>query len=77
MEGEKDPKLRWVLGPTKTHCRTCSKLSGKVKRASWWRDNVMPQQPPNESLECQGWKCGCVLEPTDEPLSRGRMPNVP
>jgi len=77
VEGEKDPKLRWVLGPTKTHCNTCGKLAGKVKRASWWRDNVMPQQPPNPALECKGWKCGCGLEKTDEPMSRGRMPNVP
>lgn len=77
VEGEKDPKLKWSLGPTKNHCYTCGRLSGKIKRASWWRDNVMPQQPPNPSLECGGWKCGCGLEPTDEPMSRGRMPNVP
>lgn len=76
-EAEKDPKLRWTLGATKDHCGTCAKLHGKVKRASWWRDNVMPQQPPNDSLECKGWKCQCGLEPTDDPMSRGRMPNVP
>ena len=76
-EAEKDPKLRWVVGPTSDSCRTCQRLNGKIKRASWWRDNVMPQQPDNPNLECRGFRCLCSLEPTDEPMSRGRMPNVP
>jgi hypothetical protein len=77
VAAESDPKLRWSLGPTTMHCGTCAKLNGKVKRASWWRDNVMPQMPPNGSLECKGWRCLCDLSPTSDPLTKGRMPNVP
>jgi hypothetical protein len=25
----------------------------------------MPQNAPNDSLECGGWKCDCSLTPTD------------
>jgi len=77
VAAEKDPKLMWNLGRTKDNCETCQKLAGKVKRASYWDSYVMPQQPPNPNLACGGWKCGCTLDPTDEPMSRGRMPNVP
>jgi len=72
-----DPKLEWTLGKTEKHCGSCSKLHGKVKRASWWAEHVMPQSPPNPNLECQGWHCDCSLNPTDKPMSRGRMPNLP
>jgi len=74
---EKNPKLKWVLGRTKETCETCGKLAGKVRRADWWEENVMPQQPPNPALQCQGWKCGCSLEMTTDPMSRGRMPSTP
>jgi hypothetical protein len=71
-------KLKWVLGPTKKHCSSCSKLAGKVKRANYWRDRgIQPQNPPNPFLECDGWNCLCQLVPTDEPLSRGPLPSLP
>lgn len=73
-----DPKLMWQLGGTKTHCPTCSKLNGKVKRASYWRaKGIQPQNYPNPLLECGGWRCDCELTPTDEPLSKGPLPSVP
>ena len=71
-----DKKYRWDLGPTE-HCSTCAKLAGQVRRGSFWRTHVMPQMPPNEKLECQGWRWGCNLALTDEPVSRGRLPNLP
>jgi hypothetical protein len=70
-----DGKFKWVLGPTE-HCTTCAKLEGLVKRGSWWRDNVLPQNPPNEKLECGGWRCQCNLEATDQRVSR-RTPSLP
>lgn len=72
---EKDPPLEWVLGPTEQHCDSCSKLSKKVKRASYWaKVNIYPQNPPNKKLDCKGYKCRCELRPTDKPISRGRLP---
>ncbi len=70
-----DQKFKWVLGPTE-HCSTCAKLAGLVHRGSQWRDYVLPQNPPNDQLECGGWNCQCSLEPTTERASR-RYPPVP
>ena len=76
--GGLNAKLEWRLGLTEKNCKSCSRLNGKVKRASWWAENeVYPQNPPNDKLECKGWKCDCDLDPTDKPLTRGRMPNLP
>ena len=73
-----DPKLIWRLGHTEKHCGTCSKLNGKVKRASYWTKlDLRPQNPPNPLLECGGYNCGCRLDPTDEPLSKGTLGNLP
>lgn len=71
-----DGKFRWDLGPTE-HCRTCSALAGQVRRGSFWRERVLPQNAPNHLLECKGYRCQCTLEPTEEPVSRGRLPNLP
>ena len=71
-----DGKFRWDLGPTE-HCSTCAKLAGQVRRGSVWRANVLPQNPPNEKLECGGWRCQCALTPTDEPCNPGPLPSVP
>lgn len=74
----KDQKLKWVLGATEKHCRTCAALNGKVKRASFWKKlGVRPQNAPNPMLECEGWLCDCSLVPTDDPISRGAMPSLP
>lgn len=76
-----DQKLRWDLHPEKEHCRSCLKLSGQVRRASYWkRVDVRPQHPTK--LECmisaKGVSvCGCEFQPTDEPCSRGPLPNLP
>ena len=70
-----DQKFKWVLGPTE-HCSTCAKLAGLVHRGSQWRNYVLPQNPPNEQLECGGWNCRCSLEPTTERASR-RYPPLP
>jgi len=72
-----DQKLKWVMGPTKEHCRSCLRLSNKVKRASYWkRVNVYPQRPINHNLECQGFG-QCQLLPTDERCSPGPLPRLP
>lgn len=72
-----DQKMEWVLGKTEKHCNTCSRLSGKVKRMSFWAENVMPQGFPNSKLECLGGHCDCRLTPTTAPLSRGPLPKLP
>lgn len=81
--GTIDPKLKWVMDPAKEHCKSCLKLSDKVKRKSFWRAaGVKPKSTwdgilPNPMLDCGGWVCGCRLKPTDEPLTRGRLPKLP
>lgn len=69
-------KLEWMLGDAE-HCSSCLKLAGKVKRANYWRDHVLPQNPPNDQLECGGWRCQCRLVPTDAPASKGPLPHLP
>lgn len=71
-----DRKYEWVLGPTE-HCDTCARLEGQVRRGSFWREHVMPQQPPNPKLQCGGWRCQCDLRETDASVSRGRLPRTP
>lgn len=74
----KDPKLKWKWNPMKEHCSTCRRLNGRVYRASIWNKNgVQPQSPPNSSLECGGWKCGCELEITSDRVTPGPFPAVP
>lgn len=68
-------KRVWVLGRTE-HCKTCQALSGQVRRLSFWQNNVMPRNAPNEKLECGGYRCQCILQKTDSPLSRGRLPGI-
>jgi hypothetical protein len=69
-----DRKMVWRLGDTELHCETCKKLEGKVKRGSYWLENdILPQNPPNETLDCGGWRCDCSLEPTDEEITDGSL----
>lgn len=72
-----DKKLKWVLGAAE-HCKSCVKLSGKVKRASFWKANgILPRVAGAHYLDCQGYNCKCSLEVTDEPLTKGRLPSLP
>lgn len=75
---QSDPALKWIMDPRKENCSSCAKLNGKVKRASFWRDNgILPAVAGAPYLECQGFNCGCVLQPVNEPLSKGRLPGLP
>lgn len=72
-----DRKLKWTLGEAE-HCSSCVKLSGKVKRASFWSTSgILPRVAGCSYLDCHGYNCACTLEPTDEPMTRGRMPSLP
>ena len=76
MAGGNTPQ-RWTLGVAE-HCSSCLKLSGKVKRASYWLEKgILPRVPGAEYLECRGFLCQCSLEPTTEPISKGQLPRVP
>ena len=66
-------KRIWVLGRTE-HCATCRKLAGQIRRLSFWQNNVLPRNAPNEKLQCRGFNCQCTLDKTDKPISRGRLP---
>lgn len=70
-------KREWVLGPTEKSCRTCPRLAGQVRRLSFWKNNVMPRNGPNDKLECRGFNCQCSLIKTDKPITRGSLPKIP
>ena len=56
-----DPLMKWIIDPAKDNCKTCMAQSGKVLRASEWRNSgVWPQ---GRMLECRGYRCGCRFIP--------------
>jgi hypothetical protein len=64
-------RLKWTLGATEEHCATCAALNGIVAWAKEWEAlGVHPQQPPNNLLDCSGWRCDCSLSPTDQRRTR-------
>jgi hypothetical protein len=69
-------KRVWVLGRVEKHCSTCPALAGQVRRLSFWQNNVMPRNGPNDKLECKGYNCQCRLDKTDKPITRGRLPRL-
>jgi hypothetical protein len=72
-----DKKKKWVLGAAE-HCKSCIKLNGKVKRASFWiKSGILPQRNGASYLECRGFNCACELVDTDEPISKGPLPRLP
>jgi hypothetical protein len=57
-------RYEWVYGDT-DHCSTCEKLNGTVLKAWEWMECAYhPQRPPNEMIECGGWRCKCELVQT-------------
>lgn len=72
----KDLALEWVYGDTE-HCETCQNLNGTVAYAGAWNiADIKPQDPPNEALECGGWRCQCRLEPTDKKPNDDYIPGT-
>lgn len=66
-----DQKLIWRINARcKEHCGSCTRLNGKVKRGSYWQKTILPR---SRDLECGGWRCCCELQPTSEPLTKGRL----
>lgn len=72
-----DKKLVWELGPAE-HCASCLRLSGQVRRGSFWEERgILPRVPGASYLDCNGYRCQCSLTPTDKPSSRGPLPRLP
>lgn len=70
----RNSKMIWVIGPTERHCPDCSNYNGRVYRASIWEKNdIRPQHP---RLACHGYRCLCVLQPTDAPVNKGKPPRM-
>lgn len=67
-----DMKMKWRLGETEEHCLSCDTFDGRVYRFHTWRENKA--LPRSSALKCGGYNCDCGLEPTSDPLSRGRFP---
>jgi hypothetical protein len=62
----------WLEGDTEKKCNTCLALDGIVARAKEWDTlGIRPQHAPNKKLDCEGWRCGCSLVPTDKRRSPG------
>lgn len=51
-----DEKREWVVGPTE-HCRSCKKLEGQVRRASFWAERgIFPRIHGAWWLACHGYR---------------------
>lgn len=74
--GEKT-RMVWKLGATEEHCATCATLNGVVAYATEWEESgVAPQGPPNDALECGGWRCDCSLEVTEQRRSPNALTTI-
>lgn len=69
-----DIRLRWVTAKGKDSCRHCRQMDGRVYRAETWRKSGL--LPKSRSLECEGYKCGCRFEVTEESLTPGVPPSL-
>lgn len=69
-----DKKLRWILGATEKHCSDCSRVAGRVHRASIWQKYGW--QPGAKALACRGFNCDCRFEETSDPALPGHPPFV-
>ncbi len=78
-------RLKWNIGATEEHCPFCSALDGIVAYAEeWFNLNLQPQSPPNPALTgekngekgCEGWRCDCHLDPTDEKRTYGALKKI-
>lgn len=74
LYGKDMQRYVWRYGATKAHCSDALNLNGRVYTAKTWRKfGAVPQ---SRDLECGGWKCGCGLFQTDDPVTPGRPPKL-
>lgn len=75
MAGQNLP-MTWIYHPEAQHCRHCTRLHGKVKRASYWNDHVIPNSPKLECVSSANGVpvCRCELVPTDKSITPGPLP---
>jgi hypothetical protein len=66
-----DDRFKWVYGDTE-HCTDCERLNGIVATGKDWGESGWA--PQSQDLECHGFNCQCRLEPTDDPLTPGGIP---
>lgn len=67
-DANKEKRYRFVLGNTREHCSSCSRLNGQVHTGSEWA-NHPDMLPRAHGLECGGWRCLCALVETTDPVS--------
>ena len=73
---KQDDRFKWIYGDTQ-HCGTCASLNGVVAtKEQWDASGFRPQNPPNQMLDCGGWRCQCRLEKTEEPVTEGGIPGA-
>lgn len=73
-----DAKLKFVYNSESVHCRSCLKLNGQVRRASFWKEqDCRPQHPDLECMHSANGVpvCNCEFEETDERCSSGPLPS--
>jgi hypothetical protein len=72
-DGAGNKMVKWNLGNTEKHCKTCLALNGQVHRM---KDYVASGFVPGSSkLECTGINCDCFFTDTKEGTgARGRLP---
>lgn len=67
-----DRKFRWVRDPAKDSCDDCIQYDGLVFFGSQWEAAGI--RPKMWELQCHGLNCGCELEETPLPKTRGAVP---
>jgi hypothetical protein len=62
----------WVMNPIKEHCDTCRRMNGQIhSMKEYLKTGIVPQ---SESLDCNGYQCGCQLVKVPGQKARGRIP---
>lgn len=73
LEVDESPEF-FANGILVHNCADCSRVEGRVYRNSVWAKYGW--QPGSSDLACQGFRCRCTLDPTDEPVTSGRPPSM-
>jgi len=64
----KDQHYKFVMGPTSDHCVDCARLNDQVHTSTEWQEHSK-YLPRSRDLACSGFRCLCILEETDDPIS--------
>lgn len=74
LAGAGNKIMKWKLGYTEKHCKTCLAASEQRHRAKTWAKHKII--PKGDTLVCGGYNCDCEFEETTEGVA-GRIDRIP